>query len=158
MLGLLRPIAKTGAFVFAAFLAVSPAIAQPSPLGHVAAPGSRSSSLRIYPGDKGYHSTMQIEHYYQTRGRLASSTPSVRVTPQRYRATSAPTALNVVVSIGEPALKPVMVDIRGPDGKVRSFAVAQGNDVIQPRRVIVRAGEKLIIRLDGARVQLPKTP
>ncbi len=147
------PLAQVGAFVFTALLAVSPAAAQPSSLGHTAAPGYRPASypdvslLRVYPGDKGFHSTMQIEQYYQTAARLAPLATAARVTPPRYSVRSqTPVPLNVIVSISEPAEKPTLVNVRGPDGKVRSFAMAGGQDTIQPRTIVMRPGDSLTIR------------
>jgi hypothetical protein len=49
-----------------------------------------------------------------------------------------------------------MVDIRGPDGQVRSFALANGRDTIQARTIVVRPGEKLTIQLNGTQVHLDK--
>ena len=157
----LRPLATGGAFVVAALLSVSSASAQPSGLGHVAAPGVRpvyspgGSTFQVYPGDRGFHATMQIQRYYQTRKRM---TPAVS-TPAAPRATAvqaAETTPNIAVTISEPAKRPIMVDIRGPDGQVRSFALANGRDTIQARTIVVRPGEKLTIQLNGTQVHLDK--
>jgi hypothetical protein len=160
-----RPLAKAGALVCAALLTVSSASAQPSGLGHVAAPGFRpvyspgGSTFQVYPGDKGFHSTMQIQRYYQTLARMRTSEPTPSVTrPRSNAAPAAETASSVVVTISEPANRPVLVDIRGPDGKLRSFALAGGREAIQPQTIVVHPGEKLTIQFNGAHVQLNKKP
>jgi hypothetical protein len=166
MLHLFSPLLKTGAFVLAALLTVSSASAQPSALGHVAVPGYRPGSsagnatLRIYPGDKGFHSTMQIQRYYQVRERVRSSTsPSSVASPRYVAAPAEPVTPNVVVSIGEPTTnQSALVDIRGPDGKVRSFPLAGGYEVIKPRTIVLRPGDSLTIQFAGARAHLPKKP
>jgi len=102
---------------------------------------------------------MQIERYYQMRQRARSAAASPPAIPTRYIAVPpAPAMSNVVVSIGEPANKPTVVDIRGPDGKVRSFPVASGNDVIRPRTIVLHPGDSLTIRFAAARPQAPKKP
>jgi len=159
-------LTKWGVLVLATLVTISSASAQPSALGHVAAPGYRpvysagTSALRVYPGDKGFHSTMQIAHYHQTLERARSSAYLPVVTTPRYTATTTvtPTTPTVVVSIGEPASKQPVVDIRGPDGKVRSFAVASGNEVIKPRTIVLRPGDSLTIQFASARAQTPKKP
>jgi hypothetical protein len=166
MLHLFNPLLKTGAFVLAALLTVSSASAQPSALGHVAAPGYRprytpgASALRVYPGDKGFHSTMQIERYYQMRERVRSSASFAPLATPHYTATTAVSAAtpNVIVSIGEPASKQPLVDIRGPDGKIRSFPVAGGKEVIRPRTIVLHPGDSLTIQFAGARAEAPKKP
>jgi hypothetical protein len=45
----------------------------------------------------------------------------------------------------QPAAPPLAVNLRGPDGQVRRFAVAEGRDVIQVRSVVLRPGESLTI-------------
>ncbi len=152
-----RPLAAAGAFALAALVDVSPAAAQPSAQGHVAAPGyvrywlPGAPNLRIYPGDKGYHSTMQVMSYYQTLAYVEAVAQGVRPVYRYYPQPVAPVAPTVVVSINEPAKQPVMVDIRGPDGKVRSFAVSSVN-AIQPRTIVVRPGDSATIQFGTAQV------
>ncbi|MCS6851691.1 MAG: hypothetical protein NZ700_11050 [Gemmataceae bacterium] len=59
---------------------------------------------------------------------------------------SQPTTVTVAVA-APPQAAPVVVDIRGPDGQVRSFKVAGGAEAIQPRHIIVRAGETVTIQV-----------
>jgi hypothetical protein len=157
MFRLFGSIAKGGAFLVAALLTVSSAGAQSSALGHAVAPGyhpvysAGASTLRVYPGDKGFHSTMQIEHYYQVLERGEPAVKPAYVAPVRQ--TAAP---SVAVSYSESSSKPMMVDIRGPDGQVRSFPLAHGRDTIRVRTIIVHPGESLTLRFQGATVQAPK--
>jgi len=163
MFRLFGPIAKGGAFLVAALLTVSSAGAQSSALGHAVAPGyhpvysAGAPTLRIYPGDKGFHSTMQIEHYYQVLERGEPAVKPAYVAPVRQTTAPATTAApSVAVSYSESSSKPMMVDIRGPDGQVRSFPLAHGRDTIRVRTIIVHPGESLTLRLQGATVQAPK--
>jgi hypothetical protein len=158
----LRPLATGGAFVVAALLSVSSASAQPSGLGHVAAPGFRpvyspgGSTFQVYPGDRGFHATMQIQRYYQTRERVPSAVSTPAAAPRATTVQAAETTPNIAVTISEPAKRPIMVDIRGPDGQVRSFVLGNGRDTIQARTIVVRPGEKLTIQLNGTQVHLDK--
>ena len=44
---------------------------------------------------------------------------------------------------------PLVVNLRGPDGLVRSFPVAGGPEAIQRREVIVRPGESATVNVTG---------
>jgi hypothetical protein len=57
----------------------------------------------------------------------------------------------VVVSPPAPArtAAPLVVNLRGPDGEVRSFPLAGGPEAIQRREVIVRPGETATINVTG---------
>ena len=155
-----RSFLTGGSLVLAALLTVSPAFAQPSPLGHVAARGSRplyspgGSTFQIYPGDKGFNSTMQIQRYYQVleRSRVQTSRPPAFSTS----AVETSPGPNTIVKLNEHASQPLMVTLRGPDGKLRSFPVEGGQKAIQPRTIVVRPGERLTISIGGARVTIDK--
>jgi hypothetical protein len=56
--------------------------------------------------------------------------------------------MSVVVTVpAQPTTEPVYVDIRGPDGQVRSYEVEGGREAIQYRQVVVRPGGSVTIRL-----------
>jgi hypothetical protein len=61
----------------------------------------------------------------------------------------APVTISVVVTEPvRPATEQMRVDLRGPDGQVRSFALEGGRDAIQSQPVVVlRPGESVTIRL-----------
>jgi hypothetical protein len=156
------PIARGGAFLVATLLMVSSANAQPSASGHAVAPGYRpaysswASTPRVYPGDRGYHSTMQIQQYYQVRERIAPVVQARRAAAAEAAETpAAPIAQDVAVTIGDSKARPVMIAIRGPDGEVRSYPLAGGREAIRARTIIVHPGEKLTIRIQNATVQAP---
>jgi hypothetical protein len=150
-----------GGLAFAMALVFSPAplLAQWSPsnkhallysgynAGYYASPGGV-----IPPAAKGYQVTRMVEQRFLTADRgAAASMPVPRYTPAPE---PVPSALEV--GINPPPSKPITVAIRGPDGKVRNFPLASP-DAIQPRTVIVRAGERLRITLSGTvRVQLQR--
>lgn len=56
--------------------------------------------------------------------------------------------LNVAVRWAAPAV--TYVGIRGPDGKVRYFALKNGPETIQVRRVTLQPGERLVLNLAGS--------
>ena len=66
----------------------------------------------------------------------------------------APQAVTVAVTLtqpAQPAVPPLAVNLRGPDGQVRRFAVEGGRDVIQVRSVVLRPGESLTIQWQPAK-------
>jgi len=72
-------------------------------------------------------------------------TPAVIETRPAVPVPELATANELLVTVTRPETKPVYVDIRGPNGEVRSFALAGGRESIQTRPIIVRAGEKLTL-------------
>jgi hypothetical protein len=60
---------------------------------------------------------------------------------------------SLLVAVTQPApartTAPLTVNLRGPDGVVRSFPVEGGPEAIQRREVIVRAGESATISVLG---------
>jgi hypothetical protein len=152
------------ACIFALLLAGSPVLAQPSAAGHVSTPYGYNpgyyaspSTIQIYPGERGYRTSMQVQRYYQYTERTAPVTahpPASAVTSSRTTST-ATAAPELVVSIREPAVQPVLVDIRGPDGTVRSFPVAGGRENLS-RVIVVRPGESVTIEMGTARVEATK--
>jgi hypothetical protein len=132
--------------------------AQSSALGHAPARATYPPSVysgapasRIYPGDKGFQATMKIEHYYQSVEHAPASRPLVRPT-----VVAEPTAAPVAVSVTGPAEHPEFVTIRGPGGDVRSFPLAKDREVIRPRTIVLRPGEKLTLVIGSARAQTGK--
>lgn len=71
-----------------------------------------------------------------------------RPAPGRYpHAVAHAGGVSVAVTIpAQPAKKPLYVNLRGPDGRVRRFLVEGGRAAIQYRRVVLHPGESLTIR------------
>jgi hypothetical protein len=60
----------------------------------------------------------------------------------------APAPMSIAVTVpARPATEPVYVDLRGPDGQVRSYLVEGGQEAIQYRQIAVRPGGSVTIRL-----------
>jgi hypothetical protein len=56
--------------------------------------------------------------------------------------------MSVVVTVtAQPAAEPFSVDLRGPDGQVRSFQVEGGREAITYRQTTLRPGQSVTIRL-----------
>lgn len=147
------------ALVCVALLAVSSASAQSSNFAHVPARTAYPSpvsagapAFRIYPGDRGFQATMKIAHYYQnaerSAGAMSAATPRYAVTAEP------PAATPVAVTIPETEGPTEMVNIRGPDGKVRSFPIKGGRAAIKTRTIVVHPGEQLHLVIRGGRVEV----
>jgi hypothetical protein len=64
----------------------------------------------------------------------------------------APVVVSVVVTPApRPAVEPVTVAVRGPDGQVRRFPVEGGRAAIRTREVILRPGEAVTIQWRGSK-------
>jgi hypothetical protein len=121
-------------------LAAGPAAAQK--------PGSPSSggNTKMWPWNVGYAGPRQ------TAARPATLTPppvtrrAPASLPPRWDGT-------LLVIVTPPAAArttaPLAVNLRGPDGVVRSFPVAGGPEAIQRREVIVRPGESATLNVTG---------
>jgi hypothetical protein len=112
-----------------------------------------AASPRIPPDAKGWQAAMIQQEYLQARSaqRAPAAPPT---TPQALYARApspqrTPTLLSVTLAV--PAVQQetavVSVDLRGPDGEVRNFPLEGGREVIQTRKVIVRPGESVTVRL-----------
>ena len=124
----------------ALLLAAGPASAQQ--------PGSPSSggNTKQWPWNVGYTGPRE------TAGRPATLTPppvarrAPASLPPRWDGT-------FLVTVTSPAptrtTAPLAVNLRGPDGVVRSFPVEGGPEAIQRREVIVRPGESATINVTG---------
>jgi hypothetical protein len=94
---------------------------------------------------------LQQYHRQRTTPRPAAA-PSSLPTPTARPVAEAPPG-RLVVSITAPAeaarppSAPLYVDIRGPDGSVRTFPVEGGRAAIQPQTVIIRPGETMTVKL-----------
>ena len=74
--------------------------------------------------------------------------PAAAYVPVRWAPQGGSVAVTVAVP-AQPAAHPspgFAVNLRGPDGQVRRFAVEGGRDVIRVRSVILRPGESLTIQ------------
>lgn len=56
---------------------------------------------------------------------------------------------SVVVTVTEPEAAPLLVDLKGPNGEVRSFRVAGGPEAIRVRNFVVHPGESLTLNFQG---------
>jgi hypothetical protein len=146
-----------GVSLFAVMLLwASAARAQTSSLGHVPARGaSVSANLRnvppfgIYPGDRMFQASMKISGTYQAAERAAPVVVYRRPAP-RVHEEAAPVAVNVT----EPEGATELVQIRGPNGEVRSFPIVGGKKAIKARTIIVRPGQTLNLTVYGGSVTI----
>jgi hypothetical protein len=68
------------------------------------------------------------------------------------RTVSVPVSITVVAPTqARPAVEPLSVNLRGPDGQVRRFAVEGGRDAIQVRQVVLRPGTSVTIQWTAAK-------
>lgn len=148
-------IAQNPALLILMLLTASTARAQTSASGHVPAPRvSAASSLRglpafgIYPGDHMFQATMKIGSTYQAAERAAPVAVYRRPAVRAAREEATP----VEVAVTEPEGPTEMVNIRGPNGEVRSFPIAGGRKAIKARTLIVRPGQTLNLVIYGGRV------
>jgi hypothetical protein len=127
----------------ALLFAAEPATAQPP------------SGPQIPVGAKAFRTAMIQQEFWQHQAqRRAEARPAAdyRTTASR---PAAPAAFTVVVTLPAPvpALRSespaLAVDLRGPDGQVRRFAVEGGREAIQPRTVVVRPGETATIQFQA---------
>jgi hypothetical protein len=65
------------------------------------------------------------------------------------QAVVAPRAVSVVVVPSQAAKKPVYVNLRGPDGRVRGFLVEGGRAAIEDRQVVLRRSQSVTIHVAG---------
>src|SRR5262249_57660651 len=65
------------------------------------------------------------------------------------RVVVAPRAVSVVVMLSQAAKKPVYVNLRGPDGRVRRFLVEGGRAALEDRQVVLRPGQSVTIHVAG---------
>jgi hypothetical protein len=117
-------------------LAAGPALADPPPMGNT----------KMWPWNVGYTGPRQ------------TAPPPATLTPppgaRRAPATLPPRwdgALLVTVAQPSPArtTAPLTVNLRSPEGEIRSFPVAGGPEAIQRREIIVRPGESASINVIG---------
>jgi hypothetical protein len=60
--------------------------------------------------------------------------------------------VGVTVSLPRPAVKePTFIQLRGPDGRVRSFPIEGGTDAITYTSVVLRPGQSVTIHLAAAK-------
>lgn len=72
-------------------------------------------------------------------------------TPTLVRTVAPSAGVEVVVAAPEiQAAKRIFVDIRQPDGTIRSFPLAGGEDTILVRRTVVRPGQQLVLHVGEA--------
>jgi hypothetical protein len=62
----------------------------------------------------------------------------------------------VQVNVAEPAEVTEMVQIRGPNGEVRSFPIVGGRKAIKARTIIVRPGQSLNLTIQGGQVEVSR--
>ncbi|MGH7170434.1 MAG: hypothetical protein ACRELG_09180 [Gemmataceae bacterium] len=141
----------------AALLITSSAQAQTSSSGHVPARTTyrprptAPPPFSVYPGDHMFQATMKIEHAYQYAERVA---PVMAYRPRAWRSTIQESARPVEVGVTSPEGITEMVNIRGPDGKVRSFPIVGGRKAIKARTIIVRPGQSINLTISGGHVEV----
>src|SRR5262245_42237853 len=111
---------------------------------------------RIPPDARGYQTVMILQDYHRQRAAQRPAATPRPSAPAPLRTRAAPPAA-LVVSVTRPAEQPaaptaapLLVDIRGPDGTVRTFPVEGGRAAIQTQTVIVRPGETMTLRVLAA--------
>jgi hypothetical protein len=152
----LSSLGKATALLAVVLAAASHACAQTSSLGHVPARTAYAtqntaapSAFQIYPGDHLFQATMKISRYYQN---VERSAPAAVYHPPAQHPSTQETATPVEVTVTEPEGKTEMVQIRGPDGQIRSFPLLGGRKAIKSRTIIVRPGQRLNLTVYGGRV------
>ena len=86
------------------------------------------------------------------RVRAPKATPRAQPAPAPVARPLPPSvAISFVAAPAQPAREPVHVDLRGPDGQVRRFAVEGGEAAIQYRQVVLRPGQSVVIRWVAAK-------
>lgn len=75
--------------------------------------------------------------------RPPAAAPAAVVTAVR----TEPQPVGVTVAVRQSAAPPVLVDIRGPDGKVQTFRLEGGREVVKTRYYPLYPGEKVSITL-----------
>jgi hypothetical protein len=127
----------------ALLFAAEPAAAQPP------------SGPQVPVGAKAFQAAMIQQEFWQHQAQRraeARPAPDYRTPASR---PAAPAAFTVVVTLPAPvpALRSesptLAVDLRGPDGQLRRFAVEGGREAIQPRTVVVRPGETATIQFQA---------
>jgi hypothetical protein len=112
-------------------------------LAHAQSPGRP----RIPPDARGFQATMMRQEQLQRRASQPTRQAAVARSAVTARAvTPALPPLQVAVNV-PPAGASALVELRGPDGKVRSFPLAGGRDTVEPQQIIVRAGESVTIQV-----------
>jgi hypothetical protein len=82
-----------------------------------------------------------------------TTTPQPQPVPAPAKVQVAPPTITIAV-VAEPARpekEPLVINLRGPDGQVRRFAVEGGREAIHVRSVILRPGQSVTIRWTPAR-------
>jgi hypothetical protein len=119
------------------------------------ASAQQPSGPQIPLGAKAFQAAMIQQEFWQHQ---AQKRAEARPAPDYRNATTtpaAPAAVTMVVTLPArvPAVRsesPVLaVDLRGPDGQVRRFAVEGGPEAIQLRTVVVRPGETATIQFQA---------
>jgi hypothetical protein len=98
---------------------------------------------RAHPGDA---------YRGSSRNGASSYLPAKPATGSVTFAAALPPTVSLVLTMpaqAEP--EPLAVNLRGPSGQVRRFAVEGGSDAIQIRQVVLRAGESITFRLLAAK-------
>jgi hypothetical protein len=139
----LLPLLGSTVAVFALLLGAGRAVAQP----------------RIPADARGYQIVQIQQEYAQRRAQQRAAAAVTPVAPRGPTTGMPPPDLPLGLSIAvstpadRPEDEPVVVDIQGPDGKVRAFPLEGGRETVRVRQVVVRPGETVTLRV---RVSPPK--
>ena len=115
------------------------------------ASAQQRSGPRIPADAHGYQALQLWQQWHQQRSQSAARAATAPVLPPRpsvYRPAEAP---QVTVAVRTTEAKPVLVDVRGLDGEVRTFPVTGGAQAITVRQVTVRPGEQVTISVPSAK-------
>jgi hypothetical protein len=135
------------------------AVAVPLWLG-AAKQAPAQSTPAITPGTRNFQATMILQANLQ-QGANAQRQAVIAPAYQRPHRTgpavrfSAAAPLTIVISTPpasplDPRQPTEYANIRGPGGDVRRIPLARGKDTIQPRSIIVRAGESVTLQIMAA--------
>jgi hypothetical protein len=83
---------------------------------------------------------------------VVAPTPVRAVGYTAQREATAPVVITVAVTPApQPAVEPVFVDLRGPDGQLRRFPVVGGRDAIQSPTIVLHPGQSVNIQWVAAK-------
>lgn len=133
-----------------------PALAVTGVLALAASAVAQPPGPRIPLDAKAYQATVIRQQYMRQQAAQRSARPAPVRTPVVAPETQpliGPIELAITLPPPAPAAEPapVLVDVRGPDGSVRSYALEGGKEAIQtPRVIVLRPGESATVRVTPA--------
>lgn len=130
-------------------LSVQPAQAQP-PAGYNGPPLTYPMFPTGINPSKAGTQVQQFQYRFFPAAVALAATVTAPVPPRPVvLAPVVPAELAVVVAVSEPAAGPLLVDLRGPAGDVRSFRVTGGSDAIRVRNFVLHPGDRLTLNFQN---------